>query len=157
MPPPDEPEASWLEPAEQRTWRALLLTTQLLDEALDRQLRAEAGMPHAYYQVLVVLSEAGRRLRMGELAEALRWSRSRLSHAVARMEADGWLARRPCPVDGRGLEVGLTDEGEAVLRAAAPGHVRAVRQHVFDRLTRDQVGELGALCDTLLAGLVPPA
>ena len=46
----------WLSPAEQRAWRAYLEATVLLFDALDRQLQRDAGMPHAYYEILVRLS-----------------------------------------------------------------------------------------------------
>ncbi|MFD3498105.1 MarR family transcriptional regulator [Streptomyces sp. NPDC058678] len=36
-------------------------------------------------------------LRISDLAQALSWSQSRLSHAVARMEKAGWIRRPPPP------------------------------------------------------------
>src|SRR3954447_16624816 len=128
-------ETRWLDPDEQRTWRAFLGATQLLFDQLDRELQRDAGMPHAYYEILVILSEApGRTLRMSELAERTRSSRSRLSHAVARLEERGWIRREDCPPARRGAFAVLTDAGFAVLAAAAPGHVEAVRRQLFDRL-----------------------
>jgi DNA-binding MarR family transcriptional regulator len=144
----------WLTEDQQRTWRSLLLMTQLLDEALDRQLQADSGMAHSHYGILVALSEAeGRSLRMSDLAAALRYSQSRLTHAVARLERDGWVRREPCATDRRGLNAVLTDEGLVALQAAAPGHVREVRALVFDRLSPDQVEQLHAISDALLDGL----
>ena len=73
----------WLNDEEQATWRSLMLTTMLLEEALDRQLQRDAGIPHAYYAILVTLSETpDRALRMSELAERMHYSQSRLTHAV---------------------------------------------------------------------------
>ena len=84
----------WLNHDEQRAWRAFLNANRLLFEAIDQQLQREAEIPHAYYEILVRLSEApGRRLRMSELADASKYSRSRLSHAVARLEEQGWIRR----------------------------------------------------------------
>ena len=144
----------WLTDEQQQTWRALLLVTQLLDEALDRQLQADAGMAHSHYGILVALSEAeDRSLRMSDLAAALRYSQSRLTHAVARLERDGWVRREPCPTDRRGLNAVLTDEGLRALQAAAPGHVREVRARVFDALSDAQVEQLHTICDALLDGL----
>src|SRR5262245_54314590 len=146
----------WLDASEQRTWRSFLGTYQLLQEALDRQLQRDAGMPHAYYVVLAMLSEApGRELRMSELASRVNASQSRMSHAVARLEERGWVRRSPHPTDRRGQLAVLTDEGYEVLAAAAPGHVVAVRQHLFDRLTSEQVCALREICDAVLDGLDP--
>lgn len=140
----------WLDPDEQRTWRAFLTASRALMETLDRELQRDAGMPHAYYEILVRLSEAPeRRLRMSELAEASGASRSRLSHAVSRMEAAGWVRREECPTDRRGQVALLTEAGFATLAAAAPGHVEGVRRHLFDALTPAQVDQLRRISETL--------
>ncbi len=129
-------EPRWLTDEEQRVWRAYVDATTLLEDHLDRQLQRDAGMPHVYYGLLVKLAEAPRRrLRMTELAKDAKITRSRLSHAVARLEKNGWVRREDCPSDKRGQFAVLTDEGMDVLRRHAPGHVDAVRQAVFDRLT----------------------
>jgi DNA-binding MarR family transcriptional regulator len=120
-------------------------------DALDRELQRDAGMPHAYYEILVRLSEsAGHTLRMSDLADACGSSRSRLSHAVARLEESGWVRREDCPTDRRGQLAVLTDEGYAVLKAAAPGHVEDVRRHLFDALTPTQVDQLRRISEAVL-------
>ncbi|MET7880503.1 MarR family winged helix-turn-helix transcriptional regulator [Micromonospora profundi] len=140
----------WLDPDEQRTWRAFLTASRALMDTLDRELQHDAGMPHAYYEILVRLSEAsGRQLRMSELAELTGSSRSRLSHAVARLEAAGWVRREECPTDRRGQIALLTDAGFATLSAAAPGHVEGVRRHLFDALSPAQVDQLRRISETL--------
>jgi DNA-binding MarR family transcriptional regulator len=133
----------WLDDDEQRTWRAFLGATRLVFEQLDRELQRDSGIPHGYYEILVRLSEAPDRvLRMSALADRSQSSRSRLSHAVARLEENGWVRRTTCADDKRGQLAHLTDEGFAALAAAAPGHVEGVRKHVFDPLTPDQVRQL---------------
>ncbi|MET8087993.1 MarR family transcriptional regulator [Micromonospora sp. NPDC005197] len=140
----------WLDPDEQRTWRAFLAASRALMDTLDRELQRDAGMPHAYYEILVRLSEApGRQLRMSDLADAAGSSRSRLSHAVARLEAAGWVRREDCPTDRRGQIAVLTDDGFATLAAAAPGHVEGVRRHLFDALSPAQVDQLRRISETL--------
>lgn len=144
MDPDRKAEPRWLSRDEQRVWRAFLEANRLLADELERQMQRDAGMPHAYYEVLVRLSESeGRALRMSELADCSRYSRSRLSHAVGRLEEAGWVRRRACSTDARGAVAVLTDEGFAALEAAAPGHVEAVRRHLFDPLTPAQVRQLG--------------
>ena len=141
----------WLDPDEQRTWRAFLTASRGLMETLDRELQHDAGMPHAYYEILVRLSEApDRRLRMSDLAQVSGSSRSRLSHAVSRLEAAGWVRREDCPTDRRGQVALLTDEGFATLAAAAPGHVEGVRRHLFDALSPAQVDQLRRISEALV-------
>jgi DNA-binding MarR family transcriptional regulator len=152
------PEPRWLSADEQRCWRAYLEATYLLFDAIDRQLQQDSGMPHGYYEILVRLSESpSRSMRMSELATRTRSSRSRLSHAVARLEERGWVERRDCATDRRGQEAHLTDGGFAALAAAAPGHVETVRANLIDQLTPEQIEQLGAIGEAIIAGLEPPA
>jgi DNA-binding MarR family transcriptional regulator len=147
-------DTRWLSAQEQRTWRAFLAMTTLLTARLERELQRSAGFPHAYYEILVRLSEApGRVLRMSELADAADSSRSRLSHAVARLEELGWVVRESCATDRRGALARLTEEGFATLAAAAPGHVESVRRHLFDPITAEQAEQLGTICRTVLGAL----
>ena len=149
-------EPRWLTEDEQRVWRAYLHATTLFEDHLDRQLQRDAGMPHIYYGLLVQLSQAPRRRkRMTELAIDAKITRSRLSHAIARLEKNGWVRREDCPSDKRGQNAILTDEGEEVLRRSAPGHVAAVRQAIFDRLSPEQVAQLGEIMRVMAHGLQP--
>ena len=136
----------WLDDQEQAAWRGLLSATDLIERRLDEQLQRDSGMPHAYYTVLVALSEQpGRACRMSVLAQRTMSSQSRLSHAVARLEERGWVRRDPSAADGRGKLAVLTAAGQRALRDAAPGHVEQVRRVVFDRLTPEQVRQLAAI------------
>ncbi|WP_097865665.1 MarR family winged helix-turn-helix transcriptional regulator [Streptomyces sp. rh34] len=146
----------WLTDEEQHAWRAYLQATTLLEDHLDRQLQRDAGMPHIYYGLLVQLAQAPRRrMRMTELARNAKITRSRLSHAIARLEKNGWVRREECPSDKRGQNAVLTDDGYAMLRRSAPGHVEAVRQAMFDRLTPEQVSSLGEIMRAIATGLEP--
>jgi DNA-binding MarR family transcriptional regulator len=149
-------EPRWLDAHEQQAWRAFLAAVRLLTEQLDRELQHDAGMPHTYYEILVALSEAPERtMRMSALADLSRSSRSRLSHAVARLEEMGWVRRQSCPTDKRGSFAILTPLGFNVLAAAAPGHVEGVRRHLFDVLTPAQVDQLGEISAAIRDGLSP--
>ena len=153
---PNVTEPRWLSPSEQCAWRSFIDGTRALFDVLDRQLQAENNLPHSYFEVLIPLSEAeGRTLRMSELADRARSSRSRLSHAVARMEERGWIRRLDCPTDRRGQLAQLTDEGFAMVEAAAPGHVEAVRTLILDALTAAELEQLGEMSRRILARLDP--
>jgi DNA-binding MarR family transcriptional regulator len=139
-------QTRWLSADEQQAWRAFLTACQTLFGAIDAQLQRDAGLPHGYYEILVRLSETpGRALRMSQLAEASTSSKSRLSHAVARLEERGWVRRTSCPTDRRGQIAELTDEGFSALAAAAPGHVAQVRRSLIDQLSPEQVGQLAEI------------
>src|SRR5437763_16187349 len=109
-------EPRWLDANERQQWLAYIFATNLFLEQLERDLQRDAGMPLAYYTILVALSESpGRTQRMSDLADLVLVSRSRLSHAIARLEHAGWVRRSRCGDDRRGSYATLTDEGFAVL------------------------------------------
>ena len=141
----------WLRSDESRAWLAFIGASTLLDDYLDQQLRRDAGITHADYFLLAYLSQLPDRSQgMTQLAEALRFTRSRLTRAIARLEQAGFVQRRSHPTDGRGQLAGLTEHGFALLTRAAPGHVEAVRRAVFDALKPDQVRQLEEIGDAIL-------
>lgn len=143
-------DARWLSAAEQHAWRDYMAATRMVESELERQMQRDSDMPMTYYEIMMSLSEApDRTLRMSELAERSRFSRSRLSHAVARMEQAGWVERRECPSDKRGAFAVLTEHGFETLVAAAPGHADQVRKLLFDVLSEEQVRQLGEICAML--------
>ena len=151
-----QPVTRWLSAEEQRAWLAWLGATELLMGSLDAQLQRDAGFPHAYYAILAQLSHApDRTLRMSDLAGVVNASPSRLSHAVGKLEERGWVTRSPSTCDKRSTMCTLTDAGFDVLAEQAPGHVEAVRKHLFDALTPEQVGQLEQICNAVLNGLDP--
>jgi DNA-binding MarR family transcriptional regulator len=148
----------WLTPGESQAWRSFVAACQGFFSGVDAQLQRDSGMPLAYYEILVRLSEApGRKLRMSQLAEAAAASKSRASHAVARLEERGWVRRVDCPTDRRGQIAELTEEGYSVLEQAAPGHVEQVRGALFDHLTSEQVTQLREISEAMTKAAGPAA
>jgi DNA-binding MarR family transcriptional regulator len=146
----------WLDEQQQRTWRAWLTVAELLPRALDAQLQRDAGLSHAAYVVLAMLSESpSRSRRMRDLARLANQSQSRLSHTVARLEERGWVRRERAADDGRGNLAVLTDEGWDIVRSVAPGHVDAVRTAMFDPLTAEQDRLLGEALAAVVERLDP--
>jgi len=150
-------DVAWLSPEQQVHWRAYLLGVARLNEALNRQLERDSGLSLSEYEILVRLSEAeGRTLRMSDLALALMHSRSRLTHTVGRLESQGLVERRSCSDDRRGVNCTMTDSGYDLLVRTAPGHVRAVREHLVDRLTEDELRALGRAMAKVAPGTPSP-
>lgn len=150
----DSGRTRWLSQQEMAAWLPLVRLLTVLPNALDAQLRDEAGISHVYYQIMAILSAtADRQLRMSELARLSGTSLSRLSHAVTSLETRGWVQRTPSPDDRRGQLAALTDKGQDAIAAAAPGHLAQVRRLVFDQLSGPDVEHLQRLASTLLAGL----
>jgi DNA-binding MarR family transcriptional regulator len=149
-------EDRWLDAQEQQTWRQLSSMILRLQPVLSAQLQREFGISHFEYLIMACLSEApGSLLRMSVLATITGSSLPRLSQAVSRLEKRGWLSRQPDSDDSRYTLAVLTSAGLGQLQQAAPSHVAAVREYVFDRLTQAQTRQLGAICQRILDGLPP--
>ena len=145
----DDP--TWLSLDQLRAWMALSALMEALPAAVDAQLKRDAGINRFEYMVLAGLSESpGRSRPMSELATFAAGSISRLSHAVGRLEAQGWVTRRPLPLDGRHTEVLLTEAGMEKVAATAPCHVREARRLVVDNLTPEQLSQLGDAASRIL-------
>jgi DNA-binding MarR family transcriptional regulator len=146
----------WLDEVEQHTWRVWLAVAELLPRTLDAQMQRDAGLTHAAFVVLAMLSEApDRSRRMSDLARVANQSQSRLSHTVARLEERGWVRRERATEDRRGNLAVLTAAGQEVVARVAPGHVDAVREYFFQALTPAQVRLLGEALDAVLERLDP--
>jgi DNA-binding MarR family transcriptional regulator len=127
-----------------------------LQPVLSAQLQREFGISQFEYLMMARLSEApGSMLRMSVLATITGSSLPRLSQAVGRLEKRGWVSRQPDAEDSRYTLAVLNRAGLRQLKEAAPSHVEAVREFVFDRLTRVQARQLGAICQRILDGLPP--
>lgn len=135
----------WLSDQEQRHWRAYLEVTARLFDRVNRDLQESHNLSLADYEILAELAEApGRRLRMTTLAEHTHSSKSRLSHAVTRLERTGLVRRVICPTDKRGWFAELTELGHQRLVQAAPDHVRSVRENLVDVLTGAELTAVGS-------------
>jgi DNA-binding MarR family transcriptional regulator len=132
-------------------WKALIRVSQLLPRALDDEL-AEEGSSLAVYEILAVLADDGAPMRMNDLGALALVSKPRLSVYVRDLEAEGLVARRPDPTDGRATLVVITAAGRQRLRQLAPVHLAAARA-VVDRVPnarrRPVLEALAAILDQL--------
>jgi DNA-binding MarR family transcriptional regulator len=140
----DQPDR-WLDAGEMAAWLAFLEVSHLLERAIEQQLKQDAGLSHAQYEILSRLEAApGGQLRMSELADVIIASRSGLTYQITQLERAGLVRREKCPSDDRGVLAILTSAGRAALGRAAPGHLRVVREYLIDALTpaqRDALSE----------------
>ena len=137
-------DVRWLNPQELEAWLALAGLMTRLPSLLDAQLQRDADLSFFEYMVLASLSDAPERtLQMSHLAAMTSSSLSRLSHAASRLEQQGYLTRSRCPGGvGRATNATLTEAGVVKITAAAPGHVRGVRELLFDALTDRDIAAL---------------
>jgi len=151
-PNPTDGRPPRIAPQRLAAWRGFLEAHARVTEVLARELRAEVGLPLAWYDVLVQLEEADdHRLRMQDLADAVLLSKSGLTRLVDRMESEGLVRRAACPDDRRGTFAELTDLGFETLRSTAPTHLRGVDEH-FTSLLDDHEAEVLATALQRIAG-----
>jgi DNA-binding MarR family transcriptional regulator len=146
----------WLDPEQQRSWRAYIVGTTMLLDRLDRELREAHGLALSEYEILVRLSECpDRTMRMAALADSMSYSRSRITHTVSRLETAGLIERAASCEDGRGIVAHLTDKGYAKLAEAAPSHVESVRDHLVDLAGKEDFEAVGRVFDAVTDHLAP--
>ncbi|MFE9921660.1 MarR family winged helix-turn-helix transcriptional regulator [Streptomyces sp. NPDC005774] len=121
---------------------------------LSRLLQTESNVSPADFAVLVELTDVpeGRR-RFLDIARALQWEKSRMSHHIARMVKRGLVVCGRSPEDGRGMFVVITDKGRAVIEAAVPRHVEAVRRLFLDHVTPSELQVLARISERVVEKL----
>ena len=147
-------EPNWLDPREDRAWRAFMHAHDQLAARLHRHLLQDSGLTEADYEILAVLSEHPTgRMPAQELCALLQWEKSRLSHQVRRIQEQGLIAREPNPADARSVMICLLPAGRRAIEDAAPQHVHNVRRHFIDLFTPAELDTLAALNERVLRHL----
>lgn len=139
-----------LEPAEWEFWDTWMRAQRLLVRELDRGLQRDCGVSKAEFSVLITLTQP---MRVGELADALAWEKSRVAHLLTRMENRGLVARTEDGATGRRTGIELTDEGRHVAARATRAHGDNIRHLVLDRLTPEQSAAIRAWSEEVVGRL----
>ena len=123
------------------SWRNFRYMVEETSLSVSRALIEETGVSGGQFGVLSILAQVPQNsMRQQELADAMRWDRTRLSHVLTRMEARGWIKRMK---DGKGATLVLLDEaGRTEQHAVAPVLARIVKERFFDRLNQAQLDSL---------------
>jgi DNA-binding MarR family transcriptional regulator len=153
---PEHPTDPSLRPDELEIWVSLATLLERLPNALDAQLQRDSGLTHFEHGILFALDSAPERsLRLSVLAGFASCTLSRLSRAVSRLEAKGWVRRETDPTDGRFTLGVLTSAGHDKVVESTPAHHALVRQLVFETLTSAQARQLRSVSDRITAAIGP--
>ena len=134
-----------------RAWARLMKAQNQALGSVEGALKAAGLPPLAWYDVLLETERAGRDgLRPFELERAMLLAQYNLSRLVDRIEAAGYVERRPCVDDGRGHLIAITDAGRAVRRRMWPVYARAIEAAVGQRLSGRQAAMLSELLGHLI-------
>jgi len=139
MPPSGLPA---LDEAEQWSWERFLDAAMRLYLLLNRKLLNAHKL--TLFDVLLLEKLAGSgSARVGDLAQALMLTPSRVSQQIRRLESQGLVQRSASNSDRRGVVATITHDGLVRLRPALATYGRAVRTHYLGQLSRPQLAALG--------------
>lgn len=132
-------DATGTEPEEWALWRAFLASHARVTRLIDAQLQRDAGLTQGEYATITAILETpARHMRIGEIADALGWEKSRASHLIGRMEQRGLIRREVCADDARAIEIVVTTEGRRKQLKAIRGHVAEVRRLFLEQITPEE-------------------
>lgn len=136
-----------------RAWRAFLYAHATVVPRLGQELDEAHGLSLNHYEILAWLRDAGDgSLRMSDLAARVVLSPSGVTRAVNQLERKGLVERCVFEGDKRGYLATLTPKGRALLRRATNTHLRGVREHFLDHLSRTQLTDLATALVAILDG-----
>lgn len=135
-------------------WARLLRAQAKVLGAVESALKQHGFPPLAWYDVLLELRRAeGGKLRPVEIEGHLLLAQHNVSRLVDRLEAAGYVERRPHPEDGRSQDVVIIEAGRDLLRRMWPVYAAAIERHVGALLADEaEAQHLSAILGKLIAG-----
>jgi DNA-binding MarR family transcriptional regulator len=133
-------------------WVALVRAGNSVISAVRADGSAAGFPPLEWYDVLWELEstpEGG--VRPFELEGRLLLAQYNLSRLIDRMLKAGYVAKQPCPEDGRGHILVVTEEGKALRKRMWPVYRASIERHIGSHLGE---AEARSLC-RLLVALIP--
>jgi DNA-binding MarR family transcriptional regulator len=139
-----------------QVWETLVATPFGLYTTWEEKLQAACGLPALHFHVLQILADAPEgRLRLQELAEAVRHSQSGTTRLVDRLEKEGLVARHLCESDRRVTWAMLSEKGKVSYKSALPVWNAFLADYLHKGLSVDEADTLRHLLLKLQATLSP--
>jgi DNA-binding MarR family transcriptional regulator len=120
---------------------------------LDRRVAVRSGVPIGFAAVGVlnkIIAEGP--IRLGDLATAERMHPAALTRQVQALEAEGYIERRPDPLDGRASVVEVTSTGRAAARRVTAANDEIMAEQLTEWSTAE-LEELVAAMERLVVDL----
>ena len=132
-------------------WIRLMRAQQATLLKIERAFRDAGLPPHAWYDALWELDQAGDKgLRPFEIERQMLIAQSNISRLIDRLEAAGHVERRPCQDDARGQLIVITPAGRAMRKRMWPVYAAALNTVIGRRVSDQEATRLGHLLDRLL-------
>jgi DNA-binding MarR family transcriptional regulator len=128
-------------------WTTWKRASESVRARVAEEIAAKTGLSDPDFGVLTRVVEIGDGvMRQNQLAESMGFHRSRLSHHLSRMEERGLVTRYQ---SGDGVEVRVTETGQAMVRKARPVHAAAVRRYLTEALSESERRSLETILQKL--------
>jgi DNA-binding MarR family transcriptional regulator len=132
-------------------WIRLMRAQQAALLKIERAFRDAGLPPHAWYDALWELDQAGDKgLRPFEIERQMLIAQSNISRLIDRLEAAGYVERHPCKDDARGQFIVITPAGKAMRKRMWPVYAAALNAVIGQRVSDREAATLGGLLDRLL-------
>lgn len=132
-------------------WSKLLRVEQALLARVEADLKTAGFPPLVWYDALLELSRApDGRLRPLELERAMLLPQYSTSRLIERLVKAGYVARKTCPIDGRGQFVQITTSGRGIREKMWPCYAAAIERHLGAKLNKDDVTQFDSLLEKLI-------
>jgi DNA-binding MarR family transcriptional regulator len=119
----------------EQLWEGVARVHSSMTAALEHDMVPEAGMPLAWYEVLLNLTRSpGGMMRYQDLARVAGITNSGASRRLEQMTKAGLIERRSCPTDRRGVFAHITTKGEASFKTAHKVFVNSLERNLGTNL-----------------------
>jgi DNA-binding MarR family transcriptional regulator len=119
-------------------WEVLCRVHGTMSAAIEKDMQPDAGMPFAWYEVLLHLTRAPQGLmRYQDLAKVAGISDSGASRRLEQMVNAGLIDRKSCPTDRRGVYAHITPAGQAGFDKAHAVFLRSLDRNLTSHLDAD--------------------
>ena len=131
-----------------RAWLTLLNTSNAIKKSVDGRLRARFGISISRFDVMSALQRHPQGLRAGALSRQLMVTEGNTTQVTAPLIRDGYVQRRPSPLDARGVIFSLTPKGAKLFDDIAAEHKEWIHDAFAGHDERD-LAQLRALLNKL--------
>ena len=119
------------------------ITITRASAALESTLKREFGLSLGEYRVLDEVASAGKiGIRMGELAQSVIFSPSRLTHTYRRLADRDLIVRTAYEFDRRGGTITITDAGKKLVTSAQQAERALLRDIISDDISDEDLNVL---------------
>jgi DNA-binding MarR family transcriptional regulator len=131
-------------------WEGLSRAHSTMTAAIEKDMLPEAGMPLAWYEVLLHLSRTPQGLmRYQDLAKVAGITDSGASRRLEQMVSAGLVERQSCPSDRRGVYAHITTAGQAGFEKAHAVFLRSLDRNLTSHLEPDDADAMSAALSRL--------